>query len=477
MTNKDILNAMGNIDPKLILDAEPSKRRETIEKKQVKTIRARWGMVAASFVIFAMTIWGIGDWLLERQSGNKFPDNHMVGEVPNNIDKPTITSSPVDKQAYYTAEELQNFFDMRKNDAVATSYYTEVFVPSMEYLKISSILTEETIAIYEKKELPQTLDEETFTEFLDAIAPKLLNAVGESIHPYEIEKHSMALLGDYLEVSLNGKSQLRKYFVQAEQTEEFHTVTLSSWAEMLNPTRSISLDGVKVEVDQTKPDADILQSLEIIKEKLFTIFGVDFADAKIVRKYGGDSEYGVNWLHVFFYDENAHPLNAMSETPVSDYIRLVFDNFANTEADILSDSILQNVTISYRQNRVSVKESYVESKKLNRISLDEAEEMLAKGYVFGGHFCSFCMQAQEAVSFDGYDKVGMIYVMGRDDKGKQTESVPFYVFYKYIKDAENGNQVYAKTLVPAISVSGCEEFFEKQKQHHNLETFLKEETK
>ena len=85
------------------------------------------------------------------------------------------------------------------------------------------------------------------------------------------------------------------------------------------------------------------------------------------------------------------------------------------------------------------------------------------------------MEEQEAVAFDGYDKVGMTYVIGRDDDSKQLESVSFYVFYKNIGDAENGNEIFAKTYVPAIAVSGCEEFFESQKPYHNLDTFLKEE--
>ncbi len=210
-------------------------------------------------------------------------------------------------------------------------------------------------------------------------------------------------------------------------------------------------------------------------QELFAIFGVKFEDAKIVRKYDGDGEHGVSWLTIFFFDEDAHPLNQMSEAPVSDYIRVSFDNFANFENDILSETILQDVHILYRQNRRDVRETYVESKNLKMISLSEAEEMLAKGYVFGGHACPYCMEEQEAVDFEHYDKVGMEYVMGQDDTGEELERVPFYVFYKYIKEARNGNQIYAKTYVPAIAVSGCEEYFESQKQYHTLDKIWEEE--
>ena len=57
------------------------------------------------------------------------------------------------------------------------------------------------------------------------------------------------------------------------------------------------------------------------------------------------------------------------------------------------------------------------------------------------------------------------------------EMVPIYVFYKYKNNAENGNKVYAKTYVLAISVSRCEEYFESQKQYHTLEKILEDEQK
>ena len=51
-------------------------------------------------------------------------------------------------------------------------------------------------------------------------------------------------------------------------------------------------------------------------------------------------------------------------------------------------------------------------------------------------------------------------------KGTPSIGIPFYAFYKNIGTSANGNTIYAKTYVPAIQVSGYEEYFESQKDNH-----------
>ena len=99
-----------------------------------------------------------------------------------------------------------------------------------------------------------------------------------------------------------------------------------------------------------------------------------------------------------------------------------------------------------------------------RISLEEAENLLYKGYVFGGHSCPLCMAAQEEVDFEGYDFVDITYISG--GKNQKVVEIPFYTFYKKIGTAKNGNIIYAKTYVPAIKVSGYEEYFKNQIKYH-----------
>ena len=76
------------------------------------------------------------------------------------------------------------------------------------------------------------------------------------------------------------------------------------------------------------------------------------------------------------------------------------------------------------------------------------------------------MQAQAPVDFKDYDHVDLEYVRGFNDM----EILPFYAFYKYTGDADNGNKIYAKTYVPAIKVSGYKKYFEDQEKYHRVPT-------
>ena len=107
--------------------------------------------------------------------------------------------------------------------------------------------------------------------------------------------------------------------------------------------------------------------------------------------------------------------------------------------------------------------------RVRRLPLEEAEKLLYKGYVFGGHSCYLCTRNPESVSFEGYDRVGIEY-MFRSDAITYSETVetgiPFYVFFKEIETDDDGNLVFAKTYVPAIYVSGLDEYFERQRERH-----------
>ena len=76
------------------------------------------------------------------------------------------------------------------------------------------------------------------------------------------------------------------------------------------------------------------------------------------------------------------------------------------------------------------------------------------------------MAQQNAVDFSDYDFVDIVYIKETTDRGKPAALIPFYAFYKKIGIAENGNEIYAKTYVPAIRVSGYEEYFKSQEAEH-----------
>jgi hypothetical protein len=77
------------------------------------------------------------------------------------------------------------------------------------------------------------------------------------------------------------------------------------------------------------------------------------------------------------------------------------------------------------------------------------------------------MSEQKAISFRNYDYVGIKYVYGYKDASRtMLIGFPVYVFYKEIGIGENGNKIFAVTYVPAIEVSGLQEYFENQKANH-----------
>ncbi len=249
-----------------------------------------------------------------------------------------------------------------------------------------------------------------------------------------------------------------------------HTNTTSIAVYPTPYNGQIELEGEMVQVDQSQSDEEMIASLSGIKEKLFDIFGVTFTDVSISRSYGQYSEYGAEYLEVCFYnkDENALSINTGL---VFDYISIEFDNYANSEYETASKTVLNNVSsIRYQKTRTDLSKVYKVKSMVKRISLAKAEELLYNGYVFSGHACSLCMESQDKIDFKGYAFVKTKYVFGHEGwPSTPTIGVPFYVFYKEIGKAENGNIIYAKTYVPAIEVSGLQAYFEAQKENHKSE--------
>ena len=219
----------------------------------------------------------------------------------------------------------------------------------------------------------------------------------------------------------------------------------------------LCLDGEQVTIDQSQTNEQIIASLASVQQKLFAIFGVDFSDAKVIRKYGYHYTYGAESVTVYYYDESAHPLNEACSVPITDYIAISFDNEENWTGDPLSADALINAKIFYCHYRLTPKAHYQPIGKGKLISLQAAEELLAKGYSFGWR-CQECAAAQTDAGCTHYDYVSFGYVEDHDREGTNPV-LPFYVFYKKTGTAPNGNEIYKKTYVCAIEVTGLEKLF------------------
>lgn len=368
---------------------------------------------------------------------------------------------PTYDDAIYSAEDIANLFSA-VYDGASTNAYQTVYVPSAEQLNLNGLTNEQYAAIFQYVAPAPYLDRSEFSAFAGLIIPNISDALGIPIPEYTIKEQA----GAYSEAKLDIYIDASDYWISLSQTYDYHYFSVfASTSSVHNGT--IALNDQVIQVDQTQTNEEILKSLSQIKQILFDIFDVRFADAKIVRVYNSYSKHGATQLYVYFYNEADHPLNAYSDRPVSDYISIHFDNFSNYANDIVSDSVLTKSSITYIQYRADAPSRCREIANAKLISLEEAELLLKNGYVFGGHACRLCMEAQNKVDFENYDYVEFTYITGYDSEGNKTQAIPFYAFYKYIGTSQNGNESYAYTYVPAIEVSGLKEYFESQTSSHN----------
>ncbi len=445
LTRDELIDAIGAIDADVVEDFVRQDNRLKAKKARRISPVVRFVALAACFALILASV------PIMARLWREGPTPKPPKEVP-------VFNNPL-----FTATELAELLegDDLKNDAIATNAYTTEEVPSAEYLRIFPVSTEDYVTLYESRPHKLSLDKGGFSSFADRIFSKLSDALDTRFSSYSIERDDRYDGSPYLII----RQETDQYWISLTHSETMNQVSITPRAH------TIDLDGVPVQVDQRMSDEDIIESLADIKEKLFDIFGVRFEDARVAREYDSYSEYGVTWLTVYFYNRGDDPLHAYSYGPRSSYIALEFDNFPNYSSDLVSETILADVSICYVQKRGGDRSQFVPMSEAKRISLADAEALLYNGYVIGGHVCPLCMAMQTPVEFSGYDFVGFTYRTGYDKENDRTVAIPFYTFYKRIGTGKNGNAIYAKTNVPAIEVTGFEEYVESQrKDHKKIET-------
>ena len=448
MRKNQLNEGLNHIDAEIVESYLKQKDRLN-QKRSTRSAWLRFAVIAACFVLIISAVI-IPPMLLED-------------------DPRTPPTVPTWDGAQYSADDVAGLFDSMKNDSVATNAYTKIYVSDAQYLYLSEIPDEALLGIYQYNDIQKELDEKALKDFIDGFLSKLASSVGEAIPKYKIEKHSYS----GFDSTLSASKDIGDYRMIAGQNGERNSFTLYKSS---NSDRKTVLDGETVQIDQRLSDEEIIASLGSIKNKLFDIFGVSFSDTKIIRSFNSYSEHGATSVNIYFYDKDAHPLNAARNIPISDYLCISFDNHMNYSGDIVSDGILTVADINYSQNRNNILDTWQLIANTERISLSDAEALLYNGYVFGGHSCPLCMAEQEKISFDGYDFVGLEYVFGIDGETyNPTICIPFYAFYKKIGASENGNLISAKTYVAAIAVSGYKEYFEGQRDEHKNNNDIIEE--
>lgn len=397
---------------------------EALSLKPKRKIWLKWGAVAACIALLAAAVY----------------------RIP--VVQCWLGIFPSYENAMFSASEIADLFE--KTYGVPTNAYKKVYVPDASYLGINTIPHQKKLNIYQYFEDKDPIDEDELKIYAENLLPLLCKSLNISVPEYEItkQKYGLFLEPEYYSLSANSE----KYRIHMIQ---YSTSFYRAWLR----GEQIMLDGESVQVDAVQSDEEILLSLENVKQKLCNIFNVNFDAAKVFRRCDA---YGNIRLGVAFYrglDETLSEYGYFSNA-----IFLDFNSYGNT---VKTKELLMK-SVEYRWSQSSDK--FERIAEADMISLLEAEWMLKNGYVFGNPVCPRCMVLQEKLDISDYDYVGFEYICPRflpKNVEKTVYCVPFYTFYKYIGDAENGNQIYAKTYVCAIGVSGIKEYFQSlEKAHH-----------
>ncbi len=344
----------------------------------------------------------------------------------------------------YSAEEIASMFATYEG---GTSSYRKIYAPKKQYLYLEPLSKEEDTFIYKEKNVQGLpLEEAEFTGKIDTFLQNYAQMTNGQIPTYAIKTKEEFDLEQttYLSATITGKTAQNMYF---SQSNSMHNFSLLSKA-------SLSLNGIRIEIDPTQSDEEILASLAPIREQLFALFNVSFDTTEISSRYYEPWDGELSSLIIQFYNKEIK----LNQLYFGDRLTLTF-NYAENPGSWQLD-------IHYRTYRIPLDNQF-ERQKVTKISLEDAERLLYNGYVFGGHSCPICMAAQDKVDFTNYDFVSFEYeTMNAFSLTEPASYLPFYTFYKKIDTLPNGCNVYAKTYVPAIEISGYEEYFAKQQEKH-----------
>lgn len=439
---------LNNIDPEIV--EEHIRQQALYEKKRRQRKRfAQLGAMAACLCLIIAAAFALP--VSAPMPPATEPSSSLDGSIAGTS---AGQESPLPQWdgAQCSASELAELFGVSDN----TNAYQQVWVPSGEQLYYVEMPQEEELIVYQKNILSADLDAEEFKDFFVPILSRFAQAMGAEMPEYTINQNALSSDG-YMYVHIFdvvGETALYAY-----QYFGYESAGVSNYED------GICLDGIALQIDQWLDDEQIIESLAEVKEKLFELIGVSFTDVKVIRNYWAWQE-SVAYMEIYFYNgEDGIYSAATTERLPSDYVCLTF-SYPENATDEVDDSILSGCEIEYCHYR-QTEQTVTPLATARRISLEEAEELLYSDCVFGGHICDLCMAAQDKISFEGYDYVGLEYVFGRED---DSLGIPFYVFYKQIEEASNGMICYAKTYVAAIEVSGYEEYLQSQTQYHSTNT-------
>ncbi len=432
MRTETLIDAISNIDSDLIEKYYSTEKALSIAgkpKEDIKKPKARiWsklGVIAACLCL--VLIVGAG-----------------IPIIGNFISPSSMFSPPVYDEAYFEAKELGEIFNFF-GFSYGVECYEEVFENSLTPESIGTVPTDEYVDIYKLNKKTKSLSKRELNSFESDIMSKFSSVFDVNVKKYEREEKDRSDTGS-LSVTYEGGSPSFHFLQRSDNRFDQQP------CHQLSITGAIYLDGAKLTIDPNQSEEEILTSFEPIKEHFFEIFGCSFEKATASKSYVPTIyEDGVYSVHITYEDKNM-----WSEGGFLKISAKINENSGNY------DELVVN-SITYNEPRVDLDSYYYVSAKCKRISFEEAEELLKKGYVFSGHSCPLCRESKNALSFEEYDFFGYEYRF--DDYAEDQCAVPFYTFYKKLKTLD-GTVRYAKASVCAVPVKGQDEYYQNMAQYH-----------
>ena len=384
------------------------------------------------------------------------PPSNQDPDQPEGIRPPPVDVDPSQIPKYdgalFTAQQLGALFPPTLGGTVV---YEQIGFPENTPSGLSDLPNGDYINIYQSTD-SEAVKEETVLGIMHDILPRLEQLL-------EAQIPILALDDD-----LYASAYVQDKWITVSGTRFGTVISCSSEksfvsADVTSP--ALQFNGITLSAKRTDNDQQVMETLSAVIPYLETLFDMDLSAYKIYREYADDGDFYGMTVYLYSKDHVTDPFQEQYDDYPRRYIagEVLCLEFSREHGGNCDTVVCRKIEFISQPQRWFVP---AEQRKL--LSLAEAEELLAQGYVFASHVCRLCMQEQDEVDFTDYDYVSLEYVYG-DSYG-----IPFYTFYKKLEEYADGTVRYAKTMVPAIEASGMEEYFEDQIQYHQPSSNLNE---
>lgn len=325
----------------------------------------------------------------------------------------------------FPVEEFALATGMGLVDNGSHNRYTEAWACGEGELDLEKLPEEDLLPVYRKQQ--HSVDTEEYQQFLNEYVPRLEELLQLGSLSYEIDdEHNIRT-----KFNRNGIYAFPSYYFRLSRDAVTKT----------------GLTDIRISAGHT--DEEIKEKFRGIIENFNRALSTNFTEIRIERSYGGET--GFDYSIEVYEKNNGEPIDLYGKD-VRVFKHNGFSFYYRFSAGAQCATFY---SFEFYKETEANENCYQEVGEYRRISLEKAEELLNKGYVFSGHACQQCMEMQPKVDFSKYDHVGLEYVTCQESD----YAVPVYTFYKFLNEMPSGEKKYAKTQVAAIEVSGLEEYF------------------